>query len=99
MAGARSGDDIPNPDHPVSTRKTMTSLDIRLFMRNNFNLCRDSYEINPAVNGGLNFRYNDVVRKKHDRHLLHAGDCEECREVRVHPRTDCLCFDETLLVL
>jgi hypothetical protein len=40
------------------------------------------YVIDPAQNGGLEFRYDEVVRTKEDRRRMDAGDCECCRDVR-----------------
>ncbi|KIM21731.1 hypothetical protein M408DRAFT_333275 [Serendipita vermifera MAFF 305830] len=38
------------------------------------------YEINPARNGGLNYAYDEVVRKKQERRKLDAGTCADCIE-------------------
>lgn len=40
------------------------------------------YEINPARNGGLNFAFDEVVRKKEERKKMEAGACPDCIEVR-----------------
>ncbi|KAF9458420.1 DNA repair protein endonuclease SAE2/CtIP C-terminus-domain-containing protein [Collybia nuda] len=39
-----------------------------------------TYVIDPSRNGGLDFQYEEVVRKKDDRKKMDAGDCECCRE-------------------
>ncbi|KAG6895039.1 hypothetical protein C0992_003427 [Termitomyces sp. T32_za158] len=39
------------------------------------------FEINPSRNGGLNYKYDEVVRAKRDRKQMEAGDCECCRDV------------------
>jgi hypothetical protein len=39
------------------------------------------YTIDPNQNEGLNFQYDLVVRNRHERRRLDAGDCECCREV------------------
>lgn len=39
------------------------------------------YEINEAHNNGLHFQFDAVTRDKRQRRLMHAGDCECCREV------------------
>ncbi|KAI0319872.1 DNA repair protein endonuclease SAE2/CtIP C-terminus-domain-containing protein [Amylostereum chailletii] len=36
--------------------------------------------INPEANHGLDFQFDEVVRKKQHRHALGAGDCEDCRD-------------------
>lgn len=44
----------------------------------------DQYEINPNANGGLNYAYNQTVRKKDERKKMHATDCECCSDVSAH---------------
>lgn len=39
------------------------------------------FEIDPAANAGVPFAFDEVVRGKHHRHKLIAGECEECRGV------------------
>ena len=39
------------------------------------------YEINRDRNGGLDYQYEDVVRRKEDRRHLEAGDCDCCHDV------------------
>lgn len=39
------------------------------------------FEINPSRNGGLSYKYDEVVRGKRDRRQMEAGDCECCRDV------------------
>jgi hypothetical protein len=36
------------------------------------------YAIDPALNGGLEFRYDEVVRTKEDRRRMDADGCECC---------------------
>lgn len=38
------------------------------------------YVIDPMQNGGLDFQFEEVVRNKHDRQNMEAGDCEWCRD-------------------
>ncbi|KAF8960813.1 DNA repair protein endonuclease SAE2/CtIP C-terminus-domain-containing protein [Flammula alnicola] len=38
------------------------------------------FAIDPARNGGLNYQYDEVVRRRDERRKLNAGDCECCRE-------------------
>ncbi|GLB40862.1 putative DNA repair protein endonuclease SAE2/CtIP C-terminus [Lyophyllum shimeji] len=38
------------------------------------------FEIDPAKNGGLDFQYDEVVRRREDRRRMDAGDCECCRD-------------------
>ncbi|KAF8066545.1 DNA repair protein endonuclease SAE2/CtIP C-terminus-domain-containing protein [Lyophyllum atratum] len=38
------------------------------------------FEIDPTMNGGLDFQYDEVVRGKDDRRRMDAGDCECCRD-------------------
>jgi hypothetical protein len=51
------------------------------------NFCRSGktinaeYTIDPALNGGLEFRYDEVVRTKEDLRHMDAGGCECCRDV------------------
>ena len=39
------------------------------------------FEIDPAANDGVPFAFDQVVRGRHHRHRLIAGECEECRGV------------------
>ncbi|KAJ6519274.1 DNA repair protein endonuclease SAE2/CtIP C-terminus-domain-containing protein [Mycena sanguinolenta] len=39
-----------------------------------------SYAIDPARNGGVDFQYDAVVRRKEDRRRMDGGDCECCRD-------------------
>ena len=39
------------------------------------------FEIDPAVNAGVPFAFDEVVRGRRHRHGLIAGECEECRGV------------------
>ncbi|KIM38589.1 hypothetical protein M413DRAFT_243905 [Hebeloma cylindrosporum] len=38
------------------------------------------YTIDPTQNGGVNYQYDEVVRRREDRRKMDAGDCECCRE-------------------
>lgn len=40
-----------------------------------------TYAIDPARNAGMDFQYDEVVRRKDDRRKMDAGDCECCRDV------------------
>ena len=42
-----------------------------------------TFNINPACNGGLSHQYEEVVRNKAERMHMDAGDCENCRDVRL----------------
>jgi len=37
------------------------------------------FEINPTMNGGIPFAFDEVVRGRRHRHGLNGGECEECR--------------------
>ncbi|KAG8773728.1 hypothetical protein FRC15_001849, partial [Serendipita sp. 397] len=37
------------------------------------------FEVNPAKNNGVNYAYEEVVRKKADRRRMEATDCDQCR--------------------
>ncbi|KAH9952638.1 hypothetical protein BC827DRAFT_239660 [Russula dissimulans] len=37
------------------------------------------FEIDPVTNAGVPFAFDEVVRGRHDRNRLNAGECEECR--------------------
>lgn len=39
------------------------------------------FTIDPERNGGLDYQFDEVVRKKDDRKRMEAGDCECCRDV------------------
>ena len=39
------------------------------------------YEIDKSKNDGLDYCYDEVVRKKKDRQKLHGTDCPCCRDV------------------
>ena len=39
------------------------------------------YTIDPIQNEGLNYQFDEVVRNRHERRRLDAGDCECCHEV------------------
>lgn len=39
------------------------------------------YEIDPDQNGGLNFAFDEVVRRKDERRKLNAGTCDCCHDV------------------
>jgi len=41
------------------------------------------FEINPVANAGVPFAFDEVVRGRRHRHAMGAGECEECRDVRV----------------
>lgn len=43
------------------------------------------FEIDPMANAGVPFAFDEVVRGRQHRHVLDAGDCEECRDVRSPP--------------
>ncbi|KAI0692394.1 DNA repair protein endonuclease SAE2/CtIP C-terminus-domain-containing protein, partial [Cytidiella melzeri] len=38
------------------------------------------YRLNPVKNDGLDFQFDEVVRRKHDRCKLDAEDCDYCRD-------------------
>lgn len=38
------------------------------------------YPINPAHNNGVNFKYNETVRNKHQRQHMIGGDCMCCKD-------------------
>ncbi|KAJ7268682.1 DNA repair protein endonuclease SAE2/CtIP C-terminus-domain-containing protein [Mycena haematopus] len=38
------------------------------------------FSIDPLRNGGKNFQYDEVVRRRADRQCMQAGDCECCRD-------------------
>lgn len=40
------------------------------------------FVIDPARNGGRDYKFDDVVRGREERKKLHAGTCECCNEVR-----------------
>ncbi|KAK2463960.1 hypothetical protein APHAL10511_004011 [Amanita phalloides] len=40
----------------------------------------NKYEIDSSRNGGLEYQYDEVVRRKDDRKKMAAGDCESCRD-------------------
>jgi hypothetical protein len=42
------------------------------------------FEINPTSNAGVPFAFDEVVRGRRQRQALNAGECEECRDVRVY---------------
>ena len=42
------------------------------------------FEINPTSNAGVPFAFDEVVRGRLQRQALNAGECEECRDVRVY---------------
>lgn len=52
-----------------------------LAIRNSEKAINALYAIDPKSNGGKNFPYDEVVRKKDERRKMHAGDCECCQEV------------------
>ena len=39
------------------------------------------FEIDPTMNAGIPFAFDEVVRERRHRHGLNAGECEECRGV------------------
>lgn len=41
------------------------------------------YEINPDRNSGLNFAFDQTVRRKAERKKLDAGVCDCCKDVRL----------------
>ena len=41
------------------------------------------FEIDPVANAGVPFAFDEVVRGRRHRHALGAGECEECRDVRL----------------
>jgi len=38
------------------------------------------FEIDPMANAGVPFAFDEVVRGRQHRHVLDAGECEECRD-------------------
>lgn len=56
------------------------------------------YEINPDANGGLGYKYEEVVRGKHKRSKMCAVDCEDCRAVSSSPLRPALFVSATFSV-
>jgi hypothetical protein len=74
---------VPPPTAPVSRYKKRT----RGAGGGSPPAINAEFEIDPMANAGVPFAFDEVVRGRQHRHVLDAGECEECRDVRFPPPT------------
>ncbi|THH14085.1 hypothetical protein EW146_g6210 [Bondarzewia mesenterica] len=79
------GDELKPPNsgqsvHTIRSKRRKTDSSASDSKKHPDNTINAQFEVNPEVNGGLDYQFDTVVRNRRERQQLHAEDCECCRD-------------------